>query len=208
MSGKDLKDKAIKIKQKDYVLVSDRVKYFNDEYPKGFITTELVSEPTSEMVVVKATVIPEIDTPDRKFTGYSQAVIGDSFINKVAALENAETSAVGRALGFMGIGVLDSVASADEMNKATTNNMKFATPKQIDWMRKEAQKVSGLDDAEGLDSWIEETLTVRPERVPIFKVKDAVAKIQSAEEKSVELDEVVEVTDEDIKQLEEGKLPY
>ena len=33
-------------------------------------------------------------------------------------LENAETSAVGRALGFLGIGSVESIASADEVNKA------------------------------------------------------------------------------------------
>ena len=41
-------------------------------------------------------------------------------MNKTAALENCETSAVGRALGFMGIGVIESIASADEVNKAET----------------------------------------------------------------------------------------
>ena len=40
-------------------------------------------------------------------------------VNKTSAIENAETSAVGRALGLiMGIGVIESIASADEMNKA------------------------------------------------------------------------------------------
>ena len=39
-------------------------------------------------------------------------------INITAAMENAETSAVGRALAMMGIWVIDSIASADEMKKA------------------------------------------------------------------------------------------
>jgi hypothetical protein len=42
-----------------------------------------------------------------------------SFVNKTSALENCETSAVGRALAFMGIGVIDSIASVDEVNKTT-----------------------------------------------------------------------------------------
>jgi hypothetical protein len=33
------------------------------------------------------------------------------------ALEVAETSAVGRALGFASIGLIDGIASADEMRK-------------------------------------------------------------------------------------------
>jgi tetrahydromethanopterin S-methyltransferase subunit D len=40
-------------------------------------------------------------------------------------LENAETSAVGRALAFMGIGVIDSIASVDEINKTTYNKTAF-----------------------------------------------------------------------------------
>ena len=113
----DLKDKAVDIKGKKYVLVSDRVIYFNETYKdNGSITTELVSAPEAKHIIIKATVSPD---GKRLFTGYSQAVIGDGYINKTAALENAETSAVGRALAMMGIGVIDSIASVDEIKKAT-----------------------------------------------------------------------------------------
>ena len=113
----ELQDKAIDIKGKKYVLVSDRILAFNEDYKKGCITTELVSDPKEPHIVMKAIVYPEgID--GRRFTGYSQAKIGDGYINKTSALENAETSAVGRALAMMGIGVIDSVASVDEMKKA------------------------------------------------------------------------------------------
>lgn len=116
----DLIDKAISIKGKKYILVSDRVLAFNEEYENGSIITELKSEPSADMVVVKAKVTPDCKNPLRYFTGYSQATWGDGMVNKTAALENCETSAVGRALGMMGIGVLDSIASADEMNKSLT----------------------------------------------------------------------------------------
>jgi hypothetical protein len=117
MEDKSLADKAIDIKGKQYVLVQDRVVYFNENYPKGSITTELISLPDSPHIIIKARVSPD-DSP-RIFTGYSQAKIGDGYINKTSALENAETSAVGRALAFMGIGVIESIASADEMHKAS-----------------------------------------------------------------------------------------
>ena len=102
--------------------MSDRVQYFNENYPNGSIITNLVSEPTSEMIIIQAIVRPDIKESMRQFTAYSQAVIGDGMVNKTAALENAETSAVGRALGFMGIGVIESIASADEMHKARVNS--------------------------------------------------------------------------------------
>lgn len=116
--SKQLKNKAIQIKGKDYVLVSDRIIYFNEKYPEGSIITKMISNPGDERVVFKATIKPDKDGT-RRFTGYSQATWGDGYINRGSALENAETSAVGRALGMMGIGVIDSVASADELNKAS-----------------------------------------------------------------------------------------
>lgn len=114
---KDLKDKAIDFKGKKYVLVADRVLYFNETYKDGSITTELVSTPEAETVIVKAIIKPN---EKQTFTGYSQATWGEGYINKTSALENAETSAVGRALAFMGIGVIESIASIDEINKTTT----------------------------------------------------------------------------------------
>lgn len=110
---------AIDIKGKPYVTVAERVKYFNETYPDGVIDTQLVSDYDSKLIVVKARVWPDAGQTARSFTGYSQAVIGDGMVNKTAALENAETSAVGRALGFMGIGVVESIASVDEIAKAT-----------------------------------------------------------------------------------------
>jgi hypothetical protein len=111
----DLRDKAIDIKGKQYVQVSHRIIYFNETYPEGSIVTELISTPDAQTVIIKASVWPD---RHRQFTGYSQATWGDGYINKTSALENAETSAVGRALAFMGIGVIDSIASVDEVNKA------------------------------------------------------------------------------------------
>lgn len=138
----DLKDKAVKIQGKDYVLVSDRVLYFNEAYPDGSIETELVSSWDSELVVVKATVSPD---GKRKFTGYSQAVVGNGYINKTSALENCETSAVGRALGMMGIGVIESIASADELKKSTWNEPYPKPPTKAE--REKA--LSPLDKAKG-----------------------------------------------------------
>lgn len=120
---KSLKNKAIDFKGKKYVLISDRVNFFTDTFPQGCIKTDILSKTEDDRVIVKATVIPDISTPDKFFNGMSQAKWSDltSFVNKMSALENAETSAVGRALAFMGIGVIDSIASIDEINKASYN---------------------------------------------------------------------------------------
>ncbi|MCF7836017.1 MAG: hypothetical protein K9M15_02755 [Candidatus Marinimicrobia bacterium] len=112
-----LEEKAIDIKGKKYVLVADRILHFNEKFEKGEISTKILSDITSDHIIIKAFVYPD-GVKGRCFTGHSQATIGDGFINKTSALENAETSAVGRALAMMGIGVIESVASADEINKA------------------------------------------------------------------------------------------
>lgn len=212
MSDKQLKDKTIDIKGKKYVMVKDRLIYFNETYPNGSITTELVSEPTSELIIIKATVRPVADEKFRAFTGYSQAIVGGSGVNATSALENAETSAVGRALAMMGIGVLDSVASADEIKKSGSNNMRFATEKQIKWIRDTAHEVNDQLQSESdevIDEWVESILTVKPAQVPIFKVKDAIDKLKEPvkiPEPDIELSDGE--LDEAIAKMESGKLPY
>lgn len=116
--SKQLTEKAIDIKGKKYVLVSDRVLYFNETYPNGSIVTQRIMTEETWIEIFKATVTPDCSHPERYFTGYSQARWWDGFINKTSALENAETSATWRALAMMWIWVIDSIASLDEINKA------------------------------------------------------------------------------------------
>ncbi len=121
--------KTINIKGKEYVPVVERVKEFHKTYPRGEIKTEIISD-AENRVVVKATISMgdikyDAETKEnnfhdvRIFTGHSQAEWGKGLMGAVA-LEVAETSAVGRALGFAGIGLIDGIASADEMRKVKT----------------------------------------------------------------------------------------
>jgi len=107
--------KTINIKGKEYVPVSERVKELHEGLDPNdaniAITTDIISN-TEKMVVVKATVVTMTGT----FTGHSQAVWGEGMMGKVA-LEVAETSAIGRALGFAGFGIVEGIASADEITK-------------------------------------------------------------------------------------------
>ena len=149
----ELKDKAIDIKGKKYVLVSDRVLYFNETYPNWSIQT--TRETVWDMEIVKAFVVPDVSQPNRMFTWYSQAKRWDGFINKTSALENAETSAVGRALAFMGIWVIDSIASVDEINKA--ENTAKATPKKVNnwWFQKAITNVEFMKECLDQNDFIE-----------------------------------------------------
>lgn len=97
---------------KTYHLVEGRIAVLIQSYPRCSIVTEILGDP-SERVIMKAKITPDTDRPERYFIGHSQAK-WEGNINGNAALENAETSAIGRALAAMGIG---GGASYDEMVK-------------------------------------------------------------------------------------------
>ena len=108
---------SIKIHGKDYVLVNERVQEFHKLYPNGSIRTDLV-EFGDERFIIKAEVCPDINDRMRIFTGYACELVSSSRINKLNALECGESSAVGRAMAFLGIGIDGSIASADEVKNA------------------------------------------------------------------------------------------
>ena len=124
--------KTTDIKGKDYVEVNQRIKAFRQLFPDGFIKTDLVSLEDG-MCVIKATVgmydkhLHDIDGEKGWWnithevvmaTGYAYEKEQSSYINKTSYIENCETSAVGRALGMLGIGIDTSVASAEEVRNA------------------------------------------------------------------------------------------
>lgn len=114
----NLEDKAIEIHGKKYVQVKDRVKYLADHHADEpySIETEYEYYNDRQMWVVKA----KLTLGDSVYTGLAQEVESDDYrsVNKTSALENAETSAVGRACAMAGIGIVDAIASADEVHKA------------------------------------------------------------------------------------------
>lgn len=119
--------KPVDIKGKDYAQVNDRIKAFRELCPNGTITTDII-ELANGVVTMKATVYDE----EGKIlgTGLAQEKESSSYINKTSYIENCETSAVGRALGFAGIGVDGSMCSAEELVNAITNQNKKPENKQ------------------------------------------------------------------------------
>ena len=96
---------------KEYMTVAGRIELAHEKEEKLSIVTELLPLPNA--IVVKATVT----TSKGVFTGISYANFSKA-IEKVSPYEVAETSAVGRALGFAGFGLVEGVATADEIVKA------------------------------------------------------------------------------------------
>lgn len=185
MSGDDkqLKDKAVNIKGKSYVLVSDRVLYFNEAYPNGCIWTSYKRE--GDTYEFMATVVPDTDKPGRRFTGHSQATIGDGIVNKTAAMENSETSAVGRALAMLGIGVIESIASADEMNKAvgsqgTPSKPRRASTPQIQMLAQKVQQGLKMYDRDEVISFLDAALGKSVTELMSNEVDEALKKVDQA----------------------------
>ena len=106
------------IKGKNYAEVNQRVKAFRCVYPQGTITTEILSNDNG-VVLMRATVRDELGKVIG--TGMAYEKENGNFINKTSYIENCETSAVGRALGFCGFGIDTSICSAEELNNAINN---------------------------------------------------------------------------------------
>lgn len=102
----------VKIHGKEYMTVARRLEIaLGDKALEGVETDVLSFDP----VVVRA----KVTIKGKVFTGISSVNLDSPrLIEKQNPYEVAETSAVGRALGFAGFGLIESVASADEMVRA------------------------------------------------------------------------------------------
>ena len=134
----------MKFKGKQYTEVKDRLSGFLEDYPNSTISTDLISvnqicdSPSGEQCneyVVRAMVIPSpVQEPEWYYTGYAAERDNTGFVNKTSALENCETSAVGRALAFAGFGGDFAIASKEEVDNAKVAQKKSAVT--IDMLEK------------------------------------------------------------------------
>ena len=110
----------IDLKGKNYAMVPERVTAFRKLYPEGFITTEILSH-DGTVVTMQARVGYYAADGSRVIlgTGLAQEVKGKGMVNGTSYIENCETSAVGRALGMLGLGINGGgICSAEELANA------------------------------------------------------------------------------------------
>lgn len=110
--------KSTDIGKKDYVEVNQRIKAFRMLFPNGLIDTEIASLENG-VCIFRAKVFDEEGKLLGTGTAYEKE--NSTFINKTSYIENCETSAVGRALAMLGIGIEASVASKEEVENAKLN---------------------------------------------------------------------------------------
>ena len=133
------KSGVVSIRGKEYRTVALRVKLFHEYYASidgidGYITTDILNI-NDDSVLVKAFVgsicggVPVIHA-----TGHAHERFDDGMINKTSAIENCETSAVGRALAMAGYGG-DELCSADELVRALEQQKRIEKTEQSAGMR-------------------------------------------------------------------------
>ena len=114
----------------NYETVDERLEKFWEKYPDGRIATELVTAQEGRYIV-QAFIYKTYADPVAFATGLAEETISTRGVNATSACENAESSAIGRALHTGGISKHSEGKprpSREEMVKVTRT--KLAEPKQ------------------------------------------------------------------------------
>jgi hypothetical protein len=138
----------VTIHGKAYETVSERLQKFRKEHPaeSGWsITTEII-EINDEKVLIQAKIID--DKGRIVGTGLAEEYRDESMINKTSAVENCETSAIGRALMAAGFGS-GEYCSAEELLAALTRQREIDEAlKQVEHEVQQKAKTNILEDTE------------------------------------------------------------
>lgn len=135
----------------DYEPVEDRIRAFWADYPKGQIVTELVHFDDKRFIVKAHVSIPR---DHEQFgphmgplaTGFAEEIVGVGPVNRNYALENCETSAIGRALANAGYATKGKRPSREEMQKAQRQER---PPTAADEARAELRKLVQVMNLDG-----------------------------------------------------------
>ena len=100
----------------DYAEVAERLPAFWKDCARGRIITEIIVDDGTR-IVIRAELYADIADPVPTTTGYAEEIRGSSMVNKTSALENCETSAIGRALANYQYQGSKKRASLEEMVK-------------------------------------------------------------------------------------------
>jgi hypothetical protein len=142
--------KTTNIKGKQYVEVNERIKFFRESgnYNGWSLSSEIVHL-DSESCVIRAEI--RDDQFVLRATGFAQEDKSSSYINKTSFVENCETSAWGRALANLGIGIDTSIASSNEVqiaiakqNTTTTTTKKPVKAEMTDEIK--AKMIAAVKD--------------------------------------------------------------
>ena len=126
--------KKIQIKGKDYVPVNERVIHFRQNFgdkktPFGLNTHVVQWDVDNKQIIIQAVITDQADRVVGSGIAHEWQDDPNSFVNSTSYVENCETSAIGRALASIGIGVEDAYASANEVEGAVSRQRQQKHPK-------------------------------------------------------------------------------
>jgi hypothetical protein len=155
----------------DYETVEERlIKYWKD-HPDGQIHTEII-EVSASRFIVKASVFRTEADARPWTTGLAEETVQGRGVNATSALENCETSAIGRALANAGYATKGKRASREEMGKVAAKQVVQDTVQQVKAkMAETSQHYVPVVKEE--DPW---TMQVAP---PVATMEQAVEMVQS-----------------------------
>jgi hypothetical protein len=115
----------------DYETVEERLAKFWKEHPDGRIYTTLVEHTLQRFIVQAAIYRTEVDAQPWT-TGYAEETVSTRGVNSTSALENCETSAIGRALANANYASKGKRPSREEMAKVNQGQPKPFVEKLAD----------------------------------------------------------------------------
>ena len=114
----------------DYETVEERLIKFWKDHPDGQIHTKLVASSSTQYIVEASIYRTEAD-PRPWTTGLAEETVQGRGVNATSALENCETSAIGRALANAGYATKGKRASREEMAKVAATHQVKANIEQV-----------------------------------------------------------------------------
>lgn len=160
---------------KDYNTVDQRIQGFRELFPNGSIQTEIirhemetVNGKSAGVVLMKATAFD--DEGKIIATGHALEKESASYINATSYIENCETSAIGRCLGVIGIGLTEMLASAEEIKGQIATEEKRSDD-DINGTYDELKDLYNKAGGKDFNKWVKECGGISPETYPKMKAK-------------------------------------
>jgi hypothetical protein len=142
---------------KDYQTVEDRLREFLSDHKDARVLTELEhftedGSNTKGKFIVKAIIYlngNDLGEQLPKATGYAEEIVGQGMVNGTSALENCETSAIGRALANAGYAPKGKRPSREEMIKVASRETKTDEPLMSE---EQVAKLKAIAEERGKDA--------------------------------------------------------